>query len=63
MRIVFTKKNSSCQAFINVNFNEILKFSGTVKIRGFDTFGISKSRGGGYLISYGRSLKLSSKRR
>jgi hypothetical protein len=37
------KENSSCQTFINVKFNEILKFSGTVKILGFDTFGISKS--------------------
>jgi hypothetical protein len=39
MRQVFTKENYSCQAFINVKFNEILEFFGTVKIRGFDTFG------------------------
>jgi hypothetical protein len=38
---VFTKENSCCQAFINVKFNEVLKFSGTFKIRGFDTFAIS----------------------
>jgi hypothetical protein len=42
MRKVFTKENSSCQAFINVKLMRFLKFSGTVKIRGFDTFGISK---------------------
>jgi hypothetical protein len=48
MRKVFTKENSSCQAFVNVNFNGVLKFSGTLKIRGFDTFAISKSREGGY---------------
>jgi hypothetical protein len=43
MRKVFTKENSSCQAFISVKFNGGLKFSGKVKIRGFDTFAISKS--------------------
>jgi hypothetical protein len=60
-RKVFTKENSSCQAFINVKFNEVLKFSGTVKISGFDTFAISKSWGGGYHINYGHPLKLSSR--
>jgi hypothetical protein len=62
MRKVFTKENSSCQAFISVKFNEVLEFSGTVKMREFDTFAISKSREGGYRISYGRPLKLSSTR-
>jgi hypothetical protein len=46
MRKVFTKENSSCQAFVNVNFNGVLKFSGTFEIREFDTFAISKSREG-----------------
>jgi hypothetical protein len=63
MRKVFTKENSNCQASINVKFNGLLKFSGTVKIRGFDTFAISRSRGGGYHVSYGDPLKLSSRRR
>jgi hypothetical protein len=63
MRKVFTKDNYSCQAFFSVKFNEILEFSGTVKIREFDTFGRSKSREGGCRISYGRPLNLSSKRR
>jgi hypothetical protein len=55
--------NSSCQAFVNVNFNGVLKFPGTLKIRGFDTFAICKSREGGYHISYGHTLKLSGRRR
>jgi hypothetical protein len=63
MRKVFMKENSSCQAFINVKFNEVLKFSRTFKIRWFDTFAISKSREGGYRIGYGHPLKLSSRRR
>jgi len=37
-----------------------LKFAGTAKIRGFDTFSKCKSRGGGYRISYGSPLKMSS---
>ena len=36
-------------------------FAGTVKIRGFDTFSKRKSRGGGYRVSHGRPLKMSSK--
>jgi hypothetical protein len=38
MRKVFTQENSRSRAFVNVNFNGDLKFSGTFKIRGFDTF-------------------------
>jgi hypothetical protein len=62
MRKSIYKENSSCQAFINVKFNGVLKFSGTVKIRGLDTSAISKSRGGGYRVSYGDTLKLSGTR-
>jgi hypothetical protein len=43
-------KREFCQAFVNVKFNGVLKFSGTFKIRGFDTFTISESREGGYHI-------------
>jgi len=32
--------------FVNVKFNEVLKFAGTVKIRELDTFLKCKSRGG-----------------
>jgi hypothetical protein len=60
---VFTKYNSSCQAFVSVKFNGVLKFSGTFKIRGFDTFAIAKSRESGCHINYGHTLKLSSRRR
>jgi len=38
-----------------------LKFAGTVKIRGFDTFSKCKSQGGGYHVSHGSPLKMSSK--
>jgi len=38
-----------------------LKSAGTVKIHGFDTF--SKSRGGGYRVSHGSPLKMSSRTR
>jgi len=37
-----------------------LKFAGTVKIRGLDTFSKCKSRGGGYRVSHGSPLKMSS---
>jgi hypothetical protein len=40
---------------------EILKSAGTVKIRGFDTFSKCKSRGGGYRVSHGSPLKMSSR--
>ena len=48
-----TKEDVSCYALVNVIFNGVLKFAGTVKIRGFDTFSRCKSRGGGYCVSYG----------
>jgi hypothetical protein len=38
MRLTFTKENSTCYVFVPVKFNGNLKFAGTVKIRGFDTF-------------------------
>jgi hypothetical protein len=63
LRNVFTKENSSSQANVNVKFNGVLKFPGTFKIRGFDTFSISKSRGVGCHISHGHTLKLSGRRR
>jgi hypothetical protein len=38
-----------------------LEFAGTVKIGGCDTFSKCKSQGGGYRVSYGSPLKLSSR--
>jgi hypothetical protein len=38
-----------------------LKSAGTVKIQGFDTFSKCKSRGGGYHVSHGSPLKMSSR--
>ena len=63
MRQVFAKENSSCYVFVNVKIKGVLKFAGTVKIRGFDTFSKCKSRAGGYRVSYGSTLKLSSRAR
>jgi hypothetical protein len=63
IRYKCTKENYTCQASVNVSFNGVLQFSGTVKIRGFDTFSLSKSRGGGYRVCYGETIKLSSRRR
>jgi len=40
-----------------------LKSAGTAKIRGFDTFSKCKSQGGGYHVSHGSPLKLSSRPR
>jgi len=40
-----------------------LKSAGTVKIRGFDTFSKCKSWGGGYRVSHGSPLKISSRTR
>ena len=39
--------------FVNVKFNGVLNFAGTVKIRGFETFSKRKSRGGGYCVGHG----------
>jgi hypothetical protein len=63
MRLIFTKENYTCQASVNVRFNGVLQFWEQRKFCGFDTFAISKSRGGGYRVSYGDPLKLSSRRR
>jgi hypothetical protein len=60
---MYTKENSTCYVFVNVKFNEILKFARTLKIQGFNTFSECKSRGGGYRVSYGRTLKMSSRTR
>jgi hypothetical protein len=57
------KGNSTCYILVNVKFNGILKFAGTVQIQGFDTFPECKSRGGGCRVSYGSTLKLSSRMR
>jgi hypothetical protein len=63
MRQTFTKQNSSCYVFVNVKFNGVLKFAGTVKIRGSDTFSKCKSRRGGYPVSHGSPLKMSNRAR
>jgi len=55
----FTKWILVCYAFVSIKFNGIFKFSGTVKIREFDTCSRCKSRDGGYRVSYGSTLKLS----
>jgi len=34
MRQALTKLNSSCYVFVNVKFNGVLKYAGTVKIEG-----------------------------
>jgi len=52
-----------CHTLVSVRFNGVLKLAGTVKIRGFDTFSRRNSRGGGHPVSYGRTLKLSGRRR
>ena len=39
-----------CYKFVSVRFNGVLKFAGTVKIRGLDNFSRCKSRGGGYCV-------------
>lgn len=49
-----TKGILVCHSSVNVTFNGVLDyFSGTVKIRGFNTFSRSKSRQSGYRVSYG----------
>ena len=47
--------------FVNIKFNGVLKSAGRVKIRGFDTFLKCNSRGGGYHVSHGSPLKMSSR--
>jgi hypothetical protein len=63
VRQAFTKANSSCYIFVNVKFNGVFKFAGTAKIRGFDTFSFFLSRGGGYRVSHGSQLKMSTRTR
>jgi hypothetical protein len=60
---VSTKETLLCDTFVNVKINGLLEFVRSVKIRGFDTFSRCKSRGGGYRVSYGSTLKLSGRRR
>jgi len=40
-------------AFVNCKFNGVLKFTGTVKIRGFDTFSRCQSIEGVCSVNYG----------
>jgi len=63
VRQVLTKESSSFYVFVNVKFNGVLKFAGAAIIRGFDTFSKCKSRGGGYRVSHGSPLKMSSRAR
>jgi len=63
VRQTFTKENSSCYVFVNVEFNGVLKFAGTAKICEFDTFSKCKSRGGGYSVSHSSALKMPSRAR
>jgi len=46
---VFKKGILVCWAFVSVKLNGVVKFAGTVKIGGFDTFLSSKSNEGGIL--------------
>jgi len=49
--------------FVNIKFNGVLKSAETAKIRGFDIFSKCKSRRGGYRVSHGSPLKMSSRTR
>jgi hypothetical protein len=40
MLYVSTKETLVCHTFVNVKFNGVLEFVGSVKIGGFDTFEI-----------------------
>jgi len=48
-----------CLTFVNVKIGGVLGSAGTIKIQWFDTFLRYKSRGGGYHVSCGSTLKLS----
>jgi hypothetical protein len=54
---VSTKGILVCYTFVSVQFNGILKFPWTVKIREFESFSKFKSRGGRYRVKYGSTLK------
>ena len=60
---VFARGILICQARVSVEFNGVLKFAGTVKIRGVDIFSICKLREGGYRVSYVSTFKLSDRGR
>ena len=61
VRYAFRKGKSTCYVFVNVKFNGILESARTIKIRGFDSFSRCKSRGGGYGVSHGSTLKMTSR--
>ena len=61
--VCWYKGDFSCHTFVSVKVNGVLEFLRSVKIRGFDTFSRCKSRGGGYRVSHGSTLKLSGRRR
>jgi hypothetical protein len=61
MWTVVTKENSSCRESVSVKINGILKFLEHLKIGKLTVRSHRNSRGGGYRVSYGRTLKLSSR--
>ena len=62
LQSTYTKGILVCYVFVSVIFNGLLKFVGTVIIRGFDTFSSRKSRDSGECVNYCSTLQLSSRR-
>jgi hypothetical protein len=60
MRGIVTKRKAACKISVNVKINGSLKFRRHSKFRGLTVFGTFKSFGGGYRVSHGRTLKMSS---
>jgi hypothetical protein len=59
---VSTKQTLVWHTFVNVKFNGVMEFAGAVKIRGFESFSICKSRGDEYSVGNGSTLKLSGRK-
>jgi hypothetical protein len=55
------KRKATCKASVSANINGILKFVGKSKSGGLTALGTLKSRGGGYRVGHGTTLKMSSK--
>ena len=60
---MYLQRRFQLVSYLSMSNQWVLKFTGTVKIRRCDTSSRCKSREGGYRVSYGRTLRLSGRRR
>jgi hypothetical protein len=60
MRRIVTKRKDACKTSVSVKINGSFKFLEHSKFEGLTAFGTFKSCGGGYRVSHGSPLPMSS---